>query len=322
MRENAMKDNVNLSAINLVKLLTQIDETMKVSIESQTHTAEKALEALKKRNEIASEKESANGEKVVQISKENKERFEELRSEILRTAEDITKAYQNAIEETDTAWQRKISEEYIAKSEIGTYTEALQTAFDQNSAAIALQADMTESIQKELTEYKKSNNAELSVQAEEITAQVEQSFVTRDELNDFEDKVGSKVSQNATNITEEFTAKVKLVQEGNEALGTQIADLVNELDVYIRRGLLVEGETLEENIYGIEIGRSDSNVVARFTNDKLSFIQGGEEAAYISGNNLYIMRAEILDYLKIGNDTDGYFTIDVTANGLEVRWNG
>ena len=58
---------------------------------------------------------------------------------------------------------------------------------------------------------------------------------------------------------------------------------------------------LESGVYGIEIGRSDSNIKARFTNDKLSFMQSGVEVAYISKNNLYITRAEITDYLKIGN---------------------
>ena len=31
---------------------------------------------------------------------------------------------------------------------------------------------------------------------------------------------------------------------------------------------------------------------------------------------------EIIDYLKIGNATDGYFTFDVSENGLEVMWSG
>ncbi len=317
-----MKPTTEVLSQQLLKLLTQLDETMKVGIDTQRNNAVEAIEAIKKGNHIASEKESANETKVIQLTKDNKERFDELKSEIIRTAEDITTAYQKEIADTDSAWQQKISEEYVAKSDIGTYTAEMETAIEQNTENIKLQAEATESIQTELTEYKKTTNSELSVQADAIVSQVEQTFATRQELNDVEEKVGSQVTQSATDITEEFTAKISSVQENNDELSEKVADLIGELDVYIRRGLLVEGETLEENIYGIEIGRSDSNVVARFTNDRLSFIQGGYEAAYISGNNLYIMRAEILDYLKIGNDSDGYFTFDVTANGLEVRWNG
>jgi hypothetical protein len=90
--------------------------------------------------------------------------------------------------------------------------------------------------------------------------------------------------------------------------------LVSDLDVYIRRG------ELEENVYGIEIGRSDSNIKARFTNDRLSFYQGASEVAYISGSSLYITNADVLDYLRIGNSSQGYFLFDTTSNGLEVRW--
>ena len=104
--------------------------------------------------------------------------------------------------------------------------------------------------------------------------------------------------------------------EDLSSVGGEVKELASSLDVYIRRG------ELEEGVYGIEIGRSDSNIKARFTNDRLSFYQGLSEVAYVSGSNLYITRAEILDYLKIGNSTDGYFTFDVSENGLEVMWSG
>ena len=86
------------------------------------------------------------------------------------------------------------------------------------------------------------------------------------------------------------------------------------MDAYIRRGELSEG------VFGIEIGRSDSLIKARFTNDRLTFFQGDCEVAYISGSNLYITRAQVLDCLEIGNENDGFFAFDVTNNGLEVRW--
>ena len=93
-----------------------------------------------------------------------------------------------------------------------------------------------------------------------------------------------------------------------------ISEIVSSLDVYIRRG------ELEDGVFGVEIGRSDSTVKARFTNDKLSFFQGIVEVAYVSGSTLYITNAQILDYMKIGNPSDGYFLFDTTDNGLEVHW--
>lgn len=115
-------------------------------------------------------------------------------------------------------------------------------------------------------------------------------------------------------MTESFNSKISTVEEDISTLGGTVSELVYSLDAYIRRG------ELETGVYGIEIGRSDSNIKARFTNEKLSFIQGSTEVAYISENNLYILRAEIIDYLKLGDSANGYFIFDVTNNGLEVRW--
>ena len=141
-------------------------------------------------------------------------------------------------------------------------------------------------------------------------------------MGELEEKITSQITQSATDVKETFSASISATNKELEDINKEFADFAQTIDVYIKRGLLVEGKTPEEDIYGIEIGRSDSNVRARFTNEKLSFIQGEVEVAYISGSNLYITRAEILDYLRIGNSEQGYFTFDVTEYGLEVRWNG
>ena len=216
----------------------------------------------------------------------------------------------------------EFGEQYIAKSDIGEYTAEMQTAIEQSAKQVSLLSESIESVQNELHEYKKSNNAELSGQAEEIVAMVQESFVSQTELGDLEEKMVSQITQSATDVKETFSTTISATNENLENINKEFADFAQTIDVYIKRGLLVEGETAEDDIYGIEIGRSDSNVRARFTNEKLSFIQGNVEVAYVSGSNLYITRAEILDYLKVGNSEHGYFTFDVTEYGLEVRWNG
>ena len=114
--------------------------------------------------------------------------------------------------------------------------------------------------------------------------------------------------------TEAFSENIASVEKDLSTVGGEVQELVSSLDVYIRRGML------EDDVYGIEIGRSDSNIKARFTNDRLSFYQGVSEVAYISGSSLYITNADVLDYLRIGNSAHGYFLFDTTSNGLEVRW--
>lgn len=116
-------------------------------------------------------------------------------------------------------------------------------------------------------------------------------------------QVETTLSESLTNINEDLSS-----------VGSEVRELASSLDIYIRTG------ELEEGVYGVEIGRIDSNIKARFTGNRLSFFHGLSEVAYISGGNIYIKRAEILDFLKIGNQTDGYFTFNASENGLEVIW--
>lgn len=139
-------------------------------------------------------------------------------------------------------------------------------------------------------------------------------FTKKSEFDEFASTVSSQVTQTSNNINEVFSEKIAVLENDVSTLGGSVSELVYSLDAYIKRG------ELESGIYGIEIGRSDSNIKARFTNEKLSFMQGNAEVAYISENNLYILRAEIIDYLKIGDSSNGYFVFDVTENGLEVNW--
>ena len=152
------------------------------------------------------------------------------------------------------------------------------------------------------------------MQSSEILSQVESIYSAKTELGDLEERISSQISQTSEGITETFSEKLSRVESDLSSVGGEVRELASSLDVYIRRG------ELEEGVYGIEIGRSDSNIKARFTNDRLSFYQGLAEVAYISGSNLYITRAQVLDYLKLGNAAEGFFIFDVTENGLEVTW--
>lgn len=306
----------------IYKMLSQLDETLRMLLNSTGTDLKNIVSAVSKGNDITENKESSGLKVALQLSKEQNEKFDTLKSEIIRSAEAVTRGYTKAIEESEKGMRTEFGEQYIAKSDIGEYTSEMKTAIEQNRQAVSLQADNIESIQTELTEYKKGNNAELSVQAEQIVSQVEENFVSKSEMEDIEEKLTSNVTQSADNIKETFSKEISLTNKNLENINNEFASFKEDIDVYIKRGLLVEGDVPGNDIYGIEIGRSDSNIIARFTNEKLSFIQGEIEVAYISGSNLYITRAEILDYLKIGNAEQGYFTFDVSDYGLEVRWNG
>ncbi len=267
------------------------------------------------RKEIESDRETEK-QNIIHLKNESKRRFEELKNQIIRTAEEIEMDYSTAISKSEKEILQTAEGAFATKTEFGEYRNQVDTELLQTSQGISANAKTMEEISADLENYKKTNNAQFTVQAEEILSQVENIYSAKTELGELEERVSSQISQTTQGITETFSESLSAMGEDLSSVGGEVKELVSSLDVYIRRG------ELEEGIYGIEIGRSDSNIKARFTNDRLSFYQGLSEVAYISGSNLYITRTEILDYLKIGNSTDGYFTFDVSENGLEVMWSG
>ena len=251
---------------------------------------------------------------IQSIKQDALQKFNDLKNKIIITANEIFENCSTEIEKTEKEILLKAERDFVAISEFGEYKNEINTSIKENSDAIELNATNIESANNELEYYKSQNNANISVQASAIISQVENLFTKKTDLEDFSESISSQITQTSENISEIFSQRISLTDEKMLDLDNNVSELVYSLDTYIKRG------ELEEGVFGIEIGRSDSNIKARFTNDKLSFMQSGVEVAYISKNNLYITRAEITDYFKIGNSSVGYFIFDVTDNGLEVKW--
>lgn len=292
----------------LKNYLYELNETLSYALGDKS---EGEIEAIKKAIETEQNQEKEN---IIRLSNESKKRFQELKERIIRTAEEIEMDYSTAISENKDEILHTAQGKFATKTELGEYKNQVDTQLLQTADSISANSKATEEISADLENYKKTNNAQFTVQSEEIFSQVENIYSAKTDVVDLEEKVSSQISQTAQGITETFSESLASIGEDLSSVGGEVKELASSLDVYIRRG------ELEEGVYGIEIGRSDSNIKARFTNDRLSFYQGLSEVAYISGSNLYIIRAEILDYLKIGNSTDGYFTFDVSQSGLEVIW--
>ncbi len=292
----------------LKNYLYELNETLSFALGDRP---ESEIQTLKKEVDIKTDEEKQN---LIRLNAESKKRFEELKNQIIRTAEEIQMDYSSAISKTEGEILQTVQGQFATKTEFGEYKNQVDTELLQTAESITATAKTTEELSVDLEGYKKSNNAEMSLQAEEILSQVESIYSAKTDLGDLEERISSQLSQTAEGITETFSERLTAFSEDLSSVGGEVRELVSSLDVYIRRG------ELEEGVFGIEIGRSDSNIKARFTNDRLSFYQGLSEVAYVSGSNLYITRAEILDYLKIGNEADGYFTFDVSENGLEVMW--
>lgn len=313
----------------LKNYLYQLNETLSFALSDKTSTLVNGEQGESISNS------SQHDEDVKLLSAQSMKKFNELKEKIITTAEDIQRDYSSKITETEEEILQTVSGSYVLNSEFGEYKNQVDTSLDQNADSISLVAENVEkvtadvesvqgdvesvqgdvkSLDDDLQEFKEQQKSEFIVQADNIMSKVENTFTLKEETAELESRVGSQIVQSATDITENYTSIIARTQEDLSTVGGSFAEFVSELDVYIRRG------ELESGVYGIEIGRSDSNIKARFTNDRLSFYQGIAEVAYISGSSLYINNAQILDYLKLGNDSQGYFVFDTTKNGLEVRW--
>lgn len=292
----------------LKNYLYELNDTLAYALSDKTQTlTEKLTEKAEKDN---TEKQ----QQILRLKKESLRKFDELKERIIRTADDIVLDYTTELSKSEEKILSTARGEFATKTEFGEYKNGVKSEFEQTASDISALVGTTEEVTADLENFKSSVNSQFTVQAETVMSQVENVFSAKTEVAALEERINSQITQSSENITEIFSQSVSQFEDDISSIGGELSELISSLEVYIRHG------KLDDDVYGIEIGRNDSDIKARFTNDRLSFYQGVAEVAYISGSNLYITRAEILDYLKLGNSTDGYFGFDVTQNGLEVRW--
>lgn|GEM_PF-2270464 len=116
--------------------------------------------------------------------------------------------------------------------------------------------------------------------------------------------INSTITQTAQNLTFQFTEQMLDAT-------SPLQEAINTLQTYIRM-----------NRDGLEIGKMDSPFTTRLDNTRLSFMENGNEVAYISNNRLYIIQAQVRDRLQIGTEENGFFEWITTPNGLGLWWRG
>ena len=313
---SASKFSVDEKFYLLKNYLYELNENLSFALSNLNSENFNKNTKIKIEEKINKNSENNSNEKIwyEKLVKENKEKFENLKNKIIITANEVFQNCTSEIKNTEEEIFSRIKKEFLSISEFGEYKSENTSVIKASADSIELNTNEIENIKNNLENYKLENNSELNLTAEAIISQIENIFSKKSEHEEFAEIISSQITQTTKNITENFENSIKNTKEDISTLGGTISELIYSLNAYIKRG------ELEKGIYGIEIGRSDSNIKARFTNEKLSFLQGTTEVAYISGNNLFILRAEIIDYIKIGDKDKGYFSFDVTDNGLEVRW--
>lgn len=154
----------------------------------------------------------------------------------------------------------------------------------------------------ELEEEKETTNVKIFIPSG--TSYIERIFVPSlskvineggilEKLNDIKEALNTI---NSTMMTQTSTAFEMLFTQ------TGIQDTVNTLQE-ILSGNTTSLETLRQYIRfegaSITLGKSDSQASLIVTNDRISFMNGSNESAYITGNQLYITDSTILNKMQI-----------------------
>ena len=98
---------------------------------------------------------------------------------------------------------------------------------------------------------------------------------------------------------------------------------IDQLRAYIRYGVITDTES---EFYGspyAEFGKEDAQTKLRILKDRIQFLTGETETAYISNNALYINESTILTKQVIGQDGIGKWITEIDEEGnLNTYWGG
>lgn len=156
-----------------------------------------------------------------------------------------------------------------------------------------------ENIKEQFTKVKSSINQK----AEQISIEVAEKYVNKDDFNSFENDISTKYLQTNKDFNFLFEEMQRKITESDGDVQAEF----RLIQKYIR---FVDGH--------IVLGEVGNELTLEIRNDRLSFLQNNNEVAYLSNNKLYILDAQVLSSIRIGN-----FAFIPRKNGnLSFKWVG
>lgn len=158
---------------------------------------------------------------------------------------------------------------------------------------------------------KQTKSVETSIEALEESVELSVTEIN-ETLSTVQDAIETVQSTMLTQTAEQF--EMLFTQTGIEQTVSEVQDLLNSQTT--------DMNTLTQYIQfkgaSIELGRSDSLAKLVISNDRISFMNGDNESAYITGNQLYITDSTILRKLQVGN----WIEQEDEIGNLNLRWAG
>lgn len=207
-----------------------------------------------------------------------------------------------------------------------TMTDALISS--KKDAAQQLEAVRTEAytrtdeLRQSVTEFEVQVKQNLDGISSSVTETQTQITTTTENIYDALGQLQESI------VTDEALEEVKqlLISQWSDELELRFTSVLNIIDQ--TNGTIEENQRLLEQYIRfegarIELGRSDSVIKAVLQNDRLSFVESGQEVAYISNRTLFIKDAQITQTLRFGNADSGYYVWAIGENSMyELTYNG
>lgn len=180
----------------------------------------------------------------------------------------------------------------------------------------------TDELRQSVTEFEVQVNQNLDGISSSVTETQTQITTTTENIYDALGQLQETI------VTDEALEEVKqlLISQWSDELELRFTSVLNIIDQ--TNGTIEENQRLLEQYIRfegarIELGRSDSVIKAVLQNDRLSFVESGQEVAYISNRTLFIKDAQITQTLRFGNADSGYYVWSIGENSTyELTYTG
>lgn len=170
-----------------------------------------------------------------------------------------------------------------------TFTErTVAGQIREENRIVSISSSLEEKLNMGLTETERKLSAQVQESAESITETIRDEVYLKDDV----DALISSTSTTFTRTAEDFEFRFTEVSKNIDDVAAGTDAKFEEISRYIR---------LFEDDKHIVIGEDGSTLVLQISNGRISFLDSGQEVAYISNSKLYITDGEFLHSLQLGS---------------------
>lgn len=171
----------------------------------------------------------------------------------------------------------------VATFTTGSASSYKQTANQLKKIETNVKASYTLDVAAVIEEAKQMLTSLIQQTAESIELIVSEQYATNDDVK-------SLVESSMTQLADSFEFLFTDLQTVVDTNDTEARERLNLIESYVR---IIDGD--------IYLGNSESPLVLRQQNDRISFLENGGEVAYFTNNKLYVTDGHFLHSLRVGN---------------------